>query len=132
MEKKVFISHSQKDKPIADIICNSLEQAGIDCWIAPRDIPYGTVWAGEIAAAIKASKIFLFILSHSSNASRQCYKEINIADNANIPMLCVAIDEVKMSSALEYHLSNKQAVFVNSKHIRDELDNIVFSVIRFI
>lgn len=72
--------------------------------------------------------MFLFILSHSSNASRQCPKEINIADNANIPMLCIAIDEVKMNSALEYHLSNKQAVFVNAKHIRDELDNIVFSV----
>lgn len=128
MEKQVFISHSQKDKAIADIICNSLEQAGIDCWIAPRDIPYGTDWAGEIADAIKASKMFLFILSHSSNASRQCPKEINIADNANIPMLCIAIDEVKMNSALEYHLSNKQAVFVNAKHIRDELDNIVFSV----
>lgn len=128
MEKKVFISHSQKDKSIADIICSSLEQAGIDCWIAPRDIPYGTDWAGEIADAIKASKIFLFILSHSSNASRQCPKEINIADNANIPMLCVAVDEVKMNSALEYHLSNKQAVFVNANHIKDEIDNIVFSV----
>lgn len=128
MGKKVFISHSQKDKAIADIICNSLEQIGIDCWIAPRDIPYGTDWAGEIADAIKASKIFLFILSHSSNASRQCPKEINIADNANIPMLCVAVDEVKMNSALEYHLSNKQAVFVNANRIKDEIDNIVFSV----
>lgn len=128
MEKKVFISHSQKDKVIADIICDSLEEAGIDCWIAPRDIPYGTDWAGEIADAIKASKIFLFILSHSSNASRQCPKEINIADNANIPMLCVAVDDVKMNSALEYHLSNKQAVFVNANRIKDEIDNIVFSV----
>lgn len=128
MEKKVFISHSQKDKAIADIICSSLEQAGINCWIAPRDIPYGTEWAGEIADAIKASKIFLFILSHSSNASRQCPKEINIADNANIPMLCVVVDDVKMNSALEYHLSNKQAVFVNANHIKDEIDNIVFSV----
>ena len=128
MEKQVFISHSQKDKAIAEIICSSLEQAGIECWIAPRDIPYGTDWAGEIADAIKASKMFLFILSHSSNASRQCPKEINIADNANIPMLCVAVDEVKMNSALEYHLSNKQAVFVNANRIRDELDNIVFSV----
>lgn len=43
-------------------------------------------------------------------------------------MLCVAVDEVKMNSALEYHLSNKQAVFVNANHIKDEIDNIVFSV----
>ena len=128
MEKKVFISHSQKDKIIADIICNSLEQTGINCWIAPRDIPYGTDWAGRITEAIKTSKIFLFILSQNSNESRQCPKEINIADNANIPMLCVVVDEVKMNSTLEYHLSNKQAVFVNANHIKDELDNIIFSV----
>jgi len=40
--KSVFISHSSKDKAIADVIVYSLEQEGISVWIAPRDIPDGT------------------------------------------------------------------------------------------
>ena len=37
MPDKVFISHSSKDKEIADAICQHLESAGVLCWIAPRD-----------------------------------------------------------------------------------------------
>ena len=36
--KSVFISHSSKDKAIADLIVHSLEQEAISVWIAPRDI----------------------------------------------------------------------------------------------
>ena len=37
MVHDVFISHSQKDKPIADGICAKLQATGVRCWIAPRD-----------------------------------------------------------------------------------------------
>ncbi|MBV8722991.1 MAG: toll/interleukin-1 receptor domain-containing protein, partial [Candidatus Eremiobacteraeota bacterium] len=38
MAVKVFISHSSKDREIADAICRHLEAMGVSCWIAPRDI----------------------------------------------------------------------------------------------
>jgi hypothetical protein len=41
MAHDVFISHSSKDKLTADAICHSLEQNGIRCWIAPRDVRAG-------------------------------------------------------------------------------------------
>ena len=34
----VFISYSSKDKHVADAVCVALEQHGIRCWLAPRDI----------------------------------------------------------------------------------------------
>lgn len=34
----VFISYASSDKPVADAVCAALEQRGIRCWIAPRDI----------------------------------------------------------------------------------------------
>ena len=52
MEKRIFISHSSKDHEVAKGICDALEENGHRCWIAPRDIPYGTQWAGEISKAI--------------------------------------------------------------------------------
>ena len=47
----VFISHSSKDKKLADRICDELEERGISCRIAPRDITPGKEWAGEISAS---------------------------------------------------------------------------------
>ena len=39
----VFVSHSLKDKAIAEAVCSRLEAAKIRCWIAPRDIPAGVM-----------------------------------------------------------------------------------------
>ena len=41
MPSMVFISHSSKDRVTADAICAHLESAGINCWIAPRNIEPG-------------------------------------------------------------------------------------------
>lgn len=128
MDKKVFISHSKHDKAIAELICTALESEGIGCWIAPRDIPYGNDWAGEIASAIEGSTLFVFILSENSNTSRQCPKEINIADNVGIPIVCVKIDDVEMSLTLKYHLSTQQILFLDASNIKEEL-KIVTSAI---
>ncbi len=125
MDRKVFISHSQKDKKIADIICSTLESEGIGCWIAPRDIPYGNDWAGEITNAIEASKLFVFVLSENSNLSRQCPKEITIADNIGVPVICLKIDDVEMNANLKYHLSMNQMIVMDVSKIKEQLVSVV-------
>ena len=129
MQKKVFICHSSQDKEIADIICSSLENAGIGCWIAPRDIPYGSDWAGTITDAIKASRVFVFLLTKNSNNSHQCPKEINIADNSNIPMICITGDNVVPNSTLEYYFSSKQqAIMIDVSQIKMRMEQIIDSI----
>ncbi len=44
----VFVSHSSRNKVIADAICARLEQHGIRCWIAPRDIDPGRDYSDRI------------------------------------------------------------------------------------
>lgn len=46
MRNTVFISYAHQDKPVADAVCARLEQSGIRCWIAPRDIQPGRVGGG--------------------------------------------------------------------------------------
>ena len=128
MNKKVFISHSQKDKKIADIICSALETEDIGCWIAPRDIPYGNDWAGEITSAIENSELFVFILSESSNSSRQCPKEISIADNANKQIICIKIDDTEMNPGFRYHLSMQQTFFLDISIVDKKLVSVVEAV----
>jgi hypothetical protein len=54
----VFISHSTKDNQVADAICHVLEQNGVRCWIAPRDIAAGTDYGTEIIRGIKNCTVF--------------------------------------------------------------------------
>ena len=59
----VFISHSSIDANIANAVCHKMEENGIRCWIAPRDVNPGDDWASSITNAIKSSKVFVLIFS---------------------------------------------------------------------
>src|SRR5258708_37267706 len=66
---RVFISYASADKHIADAVCAALEPAGIPCWMAPRDVKPGALYADAIMRAITNAKALVLILSESSNAS---------------------------------------------------------------
>jgi hypothetical protein len=57
MAHDVFVSSSQQDKPTADAVVARLEQDGIRCWMAPRDMVPGTSWGDAIVTAIAGSKV---------------------------------------------------------------------------
>ena len=59
----VFVSHSSLDKAVADAIVARLETAGIWCWVAPRDVPAGSVWSEEIVRALETGHLMVIVLS---------------------------------------------------------------------
>ena len=71
MAHDVFISHSVKDKPIADAMCALLESEGIRCWIAPRDVTPGMEWGKCIIDAIRHARIMVLVFTANANASQQ-------------------------------------------------------------
>ena len=77
--RDIFISYSSKDEAIAWHACERLEQAGYSCWFAPRDIPPGEFFAGQIIQALRESRFVLLFFSEASNASAQVVREINFA-----------------------------------------------------
>lgn len=105
MEKRIFISHSSKDHEVASKICEALEENGLRCWIAPRDIPYGTQWAGEISKAIENSSAFLFLSSGSSNSSEQVSREIQLAIENSLTIIPIRLDQAQYSDANKYYLA---------------------------
>jgi hypothetical protein len=84
MAHDVFVSYSSKDKPIADAICNGLENDGIRCWMAPRDILPGTNWGESIINAIGASKAMVIVFSANFNSSTQVLREVERAVSKNV------------------------------------------------
>ena len=106
MAHDIFISHSSKDKTVADAACACLESRGLRCWIAPRDIVAGVDWSESIIDGISGAKAMILILSSHSNVSKQVLREIERAANRGIPVLPFRVEDVQLSKSLEYFLSS--------------------------
>ena len=128
----VFISYSSKDGAVAERLCMQLEQRGISCWIAPRNIIAGDEWATAITTAIGAAKVFLIIYSENSAHSTQVPKEINLANNRNLYIIPYKIDGMALINEFEYYLSNSHWIQANPSENDmkiDELCDIIASKI---
>lgn len=103
----VFVSYSTRDKPVADAIVSRLEQVGIRCWVAPRDVIPGMVWGEAIVEAIESSRLMVVILSGEANESRQVIHEVERAVANNVVVVPFRIDAIEPSRALSYYLASE-------------------------
>lgn len=103
MEHFVFISHSSDDASIAQMICHQMEESGIPCWIAPRDVKHGD-WAGEIMDGIWKSDVCIVVISGNSITSPEVLKEVTQATRSCMYILPFKVDDKELSPKLKYHL----------------------------
>ncbi len=106
MAHDVFISYSSIDKDAADAVCAILEEKGVSCWIAPRDITPGTAFSEAIVDGIKASKVFILIYSSNSNNSAQVIREVDRAVHNGLSVITLRLEDVPLSKQLEYYVSS--------------------------
>ena len=106
MAHDVFISHSAKDKTVADAVCAALESEGIRCWIAPRDVLPSMEWSEAIIDAIEECRIMVLVFTANANASPQIRREVERAVNHGVAMLPVRIEDVLPGKGLEYFIGN--------------------------
>ena len=60
-DRTAFISHASEDAAVAYELCSHLEQAGVACWIAPRDVTPGNDYGSEIIHGIEACPVFVLL-----------------------------------------------------------------------
>ena len=108
MQKDVFISYAHDDRTWADLVCAQLEEAGVTCWIAPRDIAPGVTWPAAIAEAIDHCRVMIIVFSSHANQSPQMARELGCADARRVPVLPVRVENVTPSGDMEYFLGNRQ------------------------
>lgn len=100
----VFISHSQKDAAAAAVFCRVLEEHGLKCWIAPRDIVAGEEWAEVIVKAIAKSDIVVLLVSTASVQSKQVLREVECAVSQERRLVPVRIEDIEITGSLKYFL----------------------------
>ncbi|HJX40966.1 MAG TPA: toll/interleukin-1 receptor domain-containing protein, partial [Anaerolineales bacterium] len=79
MSHDIFVSYSSKDKAVADAVVSALENGGLRCWVAPRDVKPSADWGDSISEAISSCKMVLLIFSGHSNRSKHVRDEIYYA-----------------------------------------------------
>jgi hypothetical protein len=106
MAHDAFISYSSGDKAIADAACATLENAGIRCWIAPRDITPGLEYGGAIVHAIDQCRVLILIFSSGANSSRQIPREVERAINKGVPVVPMRVEDVAPTESLAYFMES--------------------------
>lgn len=105
---KIFISHSSMDADCGRKVCGLLEQAGHHCFIAPRDIPAGREYAGEIMRGIEDSDVLVLLLSNHSNQSPHVLREVEHAVSKSVPIAVYKLEEVQLNKSMEYFIMTHQ------------------------
>lgn len=120
----IFISHSSKDKEIADKLCEAMEAKGLKCWIAPRDIVPGSEWAVSISDAISTISAMVVIYSENSAASTQVPKELGLADKRGKFIIPYKIDDMELTGAFDYYLAGAHWIVANPKNKEYKFDEL--------
>jgi TolB-like protein len=108
----VFISYASQDDAVATAIVENLENRGLRCWIAPRDVKPGAQYADAIVRAINEADYLVLVLSGNAVSSPHVGREVERGASKRKPIVAFRIDAAPLSPALEYFLSNSQWIDV--------------------
>jgi TolB-like protein/tetratricopeptide (TPR) repeat protein len=108
----VFISYASQDAAVANAIVAAMERQRLKCWIAPRDVIPGSLYADGIVRAISGAKVFALVLSEQAIASSHVGKEIERASSNRRPIIALRIDLAPLTPAFQYFLSESQWIDV--------------------
>lgn len=106
--RQVFISYSTKDQAQAEAVRHVIEQNGITCWMAPRDIPGGSNYTKEIPSAIRGCQAFVLMLSQNAQNSHWVLKELDSAVNEGKIILPFQLEDITLTDEFNFLLTGAQ------------------------
>ena len=106
----IFISYGSYDKDIAYGLCGFLEDAGIRCWISPRDIKSQVDYPRELADAIASVRIFVLITSEYAYRSVYIKNELEAALKYQKPVIAYRTDETLPEDEWTFFLNGARLV----------------------
>jgi hypothetical protein len=124
MPYDVFISHTQNDKTFANAVCAKLEQHGIRCWMAPRDINEGESWPSAIIRGLNECEVMVLVFSKSVLSSKQVEREMTAAANRDKIIVPVRIEDVALDGAFAYYLEDRHWLDAITPPAEQHLDKL--------
>lgn len=123
----IFISYSSSDSKIAEKVCRLLEDRGMKCWIAPRDVVAGADYSHLIEKAILHAKVFVLLCSGKSMQSRWVKGELNVAFNEGKKIIPLRVDDSELEGAFRLMI-NQMHVVQMDESFSEEVSVVLSSV----
>lgn len=105
MSHDVFISCAPEDAQTALPLCSVLEENGISCWCAVKDLPQDADQASEAEKAIDACRILVLLCTDSSIDSPQVLSEVGSAISAGKTVIPFILTRNRPGGAMEYYIA---------------------------
>jgi len=132
MPHEVFLSYSAADKVTTLAVLAGIEDQGIRCWIAPRDVPAGSEYGQQIVDAVKTARVVVVIFSASANSSPHVRREIERAVSTERVIVPFRIENVVPTGAMEYALGNTHWLDAFAAPIEPHITALVNTVRRLL
>jgi TolB-like protein/Tfp pilus assembly protein PilF len=102
----------------------------MNCWVAPRDVMPGELYADAIVHAIDAAKVVVLVLSRNAASSPHVLREVERATSKQHPVISLRIDAAPLPASLEYFLNTTQWLDASKGDVTDALPKLVDAVRR--
>ena len=108
MSDRVFISYASLDQAIADRVLAGLEQRGVPCWIADRDVLGGENFQEAIVAALRDARAVVLVFSTHANRSGPIKNELALASRFKRLVVPLRLDDAILTDAFAFELATRQ------------------------
>ena len=106
---RVFISYASGDYPAASAACRILQENGVPCWMAPRDVNSGLLpYTEAIQRGLSLSRAVVVILSEAANLSAHIPRELDLAIERRLAIVPVRLRDIQPAGQLNYLLRTCQ------------------------
>src|SRR5437764_883698 len=94
MPYDVFISYASQDSCVANKACETLEAAGLRCWIAPRNVRAGIPYSDSILEGVYSARAMILVFSAAADNSPHVLREVECAVSHRIPVLPLQVEDL--------------------------------------
>ena len=113
---QIFLSYSRDDQRPASDLAKDLKDLGHAVWL-DQELTGGQAWWDQILARIRASDLFVFVLSSAALYSTACQREYGYAAELRRPILPVLVREGLSLNVLPPALSQVQFIDFRERHV---------------
>jgi len=126
--KPIFISYDTSDSEMAQEVCSMFENAGLPCWIAPRDIPPGREYGEAIIEGLEWTRAYVLVMTQSSFGSRHVMSELERAFSKQKPIVAIRLDDTQIPKSFELYVSAFQWIDARGVPIHTRCQELVTTV----
>jgi predicted ATPase len=127
---RVVIAHAVGDYRTAELVCARLEERGLACWLARRDIAVGTNEPEARAAAVADAAAIVAIVTAGAVQDLAFHRELELAFGARRPIIPVLVGDVRPEGAIRYYVG-ESAWIATGGDIAASLDELALALRRF-